>query len=481
MRRLHELLKREHGLALLMTLQLMVVLLVIVGTVIYYATSNQNHAAYARTNQVAFSLAEAGNNNAVSVVMGASNPRNPALLPPKTSPAIDTTTYPGASIKWWGSYNLVTGIWSVTGRGEVPAPNSGATVKRTITQQLRVSALGATVAGTPAWGGIFIDNQNRACVSLANSVSIAYSLYATGDVCMANTAQITSAATPVSIAGSLTLDNSARVGASISPVLAFHIGVGCRRGGGSFTFPCTTAQSVYVTAQDRVVPPIPKPPIDLPGWYANAKPGPMNTCTSGSFPGGFDNDGVLNRSRTDVDLFPSSPYDCRVMSGGVTIGQIKWSPPNFLINGVVLFDGNIQMNDNETVLYTGRGTVYATGKIGIGNGQNVCAVVSGKGCNFTYGVWDPEKVLLVLVAGSTTDDPDFTFSQSAEFQGARYAATGYSEGQSTKLQGPIIANTAVFGQSSGVGSLPYITLAPGQPGSSSGTTVTPVPGSWVEE
>lgn len=57
-----------------------------------------------------------------------------------------------------------------------------------------------------------------------------------------------------------------------------------------------------------------KPSIDMAYWYTNSKPGPLNNCTVGSFPGGFDNDTTYNNSRSgSPEVTPTgSSYTCQV-------------------------------------------------------------------------------------------------------------------------------------------------------------------------
>ena len=129
----------------------------------------------------------------------------------------------------------------------------------------------------------------------------------------------------------------------------------------------------------NTVPNIAKPSVNLSHWYTNAKPGPnAKTCTTGSFPGSFDNDTTLNRSNGTTYIFPASSYDCTIKdAGGTTLGRIAYtpgSPGSFHIEGVVFFDGKIEISGNKTVIYTGRGTIYATDEIKMQN--NLCSVPS---------------------------------------------------------------------------------------------------------
>ncbi len=81
-----------------------------------------------------------------------------------------------------------------------------------------------------------------------------------------------------------------------------YIAGGCKRGSGALHNPCTTGDLVYGDLVDNTPGVLTKPPVDLEKWYNDAQPGPMHGCTTGSFPGGFDNDTVMNKSLGDVQL-----------------------------------------------------------------------------------------------------------------------------------------------------------------------------------
>jgi hypothetical protein len=78
----------------------------------------------------------------------------------------------------------------------------------------------------------------------------------------------------------------------------------------------------------------------------------------GSFPGGFDNDGVMNRSRS-VNLAPGSAYDCTVRDAqNAILGRLAWDPTTKILTvaGTIFFDGNIEFTNSATAVYQGRAT-----------------------------------------------------------------------------------------------------------------------------
>ena len=105
----------ERGQALVLTLLVLTFLAISLGSVIFFTASNQRASHLQKAQQSATSLAEAGVNNAISIL---ANPANgnalptQAVMPSSEAAAIvagDTKTgatayQTGATVTWWGSY-----------------------------------------------------------------------------------------------------------------------------------------------------------------------------------------------------------------------------------------------------------------------------------------------------------------------------------------------------------------------------------------
>ena len=98
----------------------------------------------------------------------------------------------------------------------------------------------------------------------------------------------------------------------------------------------------------------------------------MHNCTSGSFPGGFDNDSTYNNSLPDVgngnedlDVTPTNTsYDCQYWENGQMVGQIAWNHVTHLMNikGTIFVDGPVRFDkDGQLVNYNGRAILYSAG------------------------------------------------------------------------------------------------------------------------
>ena len=136
----------EHGAALVTALGILTVMTVSLMTVISMTSAGSRQAARSGAGQQAYALAEAGINNAVSVLAGnypgsVVYPGDPNLLPPRTS-AYDTGT-----ATWSGSLVPVTDgpwkwQWNLASVGTVTNPTGpgGAAVSRRLVAVVPVTS-----------------------------------------------------------------------------------------------------------------------------------------------------------------------------------------------------------------------------------------------------------------------------------------------------------------------------------------------------
>jgi hypothetical protein len=441
----------------------MMVLSIALVTVMAFSSSSERSAEFSSAQDRALALAEAGVNHAAAVLANSSDPLDPASLPSSSSP--ETITLEGGTAEYWGTLPSGSDTWTITGRSTVKSPTGGADVRRTVTIRARV----ASTAANPAWNYIFSDDPT-ACLTFDSSVQIKQPVYSRGDLCMDSSALVLSTATPLNVVGKINMLSSAWIGSSGSPIPVLNTGGGCRYGSsGSWTpAPCGSAQHVHATTQSSTVPAVTKPPVDLGLWYERAKPGPSQNCTTGSFPGGFDTgDGSMNRSLpSPVRLMPGSAYDCQVVVGSTTVGRIAWSPgsPGTLtVQGTIFFDGDIVTESSDKGVYTGSGTIYASGRIEFDGSAQLCGAYDygGGQCNWTS--WNPNSNVLFMVAGTSTDTVGFEINSSSMFQGGVYAVKDFHQDSSAKSQGPVIARRIDFDSSSGANYTPLSFLPPGAP------------------
>jgi Tfp pilus assembly protein PilX len=449
-------LRSQRGFVLPATIGVSTVLAIVGTTAVTYSTTNLESSHRAKADQTALALAEAGLNDAYAALHNASNPTMPGAVPQQT------LQMDGGTVTYSGTLNGNT--WTLTGVGRAPSA-TGADEVRTVRGRASITSMQQGGANNVVWNYVYADSLTT-CTTLQNSVNVNVPFYIRGNLCLQNSAQVSGGT--LQVGGTVTIQNSATIGSTATPLTEAHIGGGCKLGSGSLHNPCTSGDRVYASTLDNQTAGLTKPPVDLPGWYQNAAPGPLHPCTTGSFPGGFDTDTSMNTSLSaSVNLTPSVPYDCRVTdAAGNLVGRIAWtpgSPGSLIVAGTIFFDGNIVMQNSANAVYQGRATIYASGTVTIQNSSLLCGVA---GCNSS---WNATQNLLALVAGSSTASTGFTISNSSTFQGAIYAVNDYYEENGSTIWGPIIARQLYLANSTQNHYVPLGTLLAGMP--QSGTTV----------
>ncbi len=465
------LLRDERGIALIMAVCFMFVLSIMLAAIIQYSSASSRGSDLSKGEQNAFSLAEAGFNNAASKLLSAADPSAPGLLPASEAVA-PFYSYPNGQVKWWGTRSAATPplTWTIFAVSSVPNPTGGTPLTRRISGEVDVTS-GPTIMGNEAWNFVYSANTTS-CLVLQNSFKVAAPLYVQGNLCLQNTAAITGP--EVDVRGKLqTEGNQASVGSGAAPVDKVYVQLGCRNlqsGNPPFQLPCTPSHRVWAGTFSSSPPVVNKPPSNIAAMYSGANIGPARPCVNP--PGAFDTDSTaLNPGGRKVDLMPNNKdYNCQV--GSAYIRWTRGDPGTFQISGSVFFDANLLIQGNTKVLYRGKGTIYGSGTVSVENSVEVCGIAS---CSTS---WNPNVNMLTLVAGSS-NVPAWTLGNNTKFQGGAYAVGGFSVDNSAEMTGPTIAdvieapNSATF--------LPWtpLTAAPvGAPVNGTGVTADYKLGSW---
>ena len=472
----------ERGLALPYALGVTMVLSALAAGIFSYTTMNQGAAKRQEADQRAYGLAETGLSYALSTLQNSG--------PTYTSvPALDgsgtTVNLTGGTTRYWGT--LSGNVWTLNAAGTVfnPSGPNAANVVRNVSLQAQINT--TTTGDTRPYEYLFVD-QPTGCLTLGNSVTVETPLYVRGDLCLTNNSLISAPA--VHVLGNVNVNSpQASVGTSASPIPDFSISGACYREGALTACNSSATSRVWAGAYGTSPPNITKPTIDLPYWYANANLSASSPCSTGSFPGGFDNDTTLNVSRGTVDLTPSTAYDCvKTDAGGNVVGRLTWvpgatpsKPGKLTVAGVIFIDGNLTWTNLSIIEYDGRGTIYASGKLTIQNQADLCGV---EACDAT---WVPADDFLTFVVGSlntsgTTDPLSGDIGNRVTFQGALFLQNDYDQDNNSTIWGPVIARNATITNSTLFKSLPgpLGELPPGVPADM--TTITKVdlvPGSYA--
>jgi hypothetical protein len=195
-------LRDERGIALVMALGITFVTSVVLISVIGFASANSRSTNWQNADQQAHALAEAGLNNALSVLHEAYKDGRHffepgQLLPPRTS------TYDGRTVTWRGAYCLAGspaqdplcapndhGLWKIVSTGSVPNPTGpgAAPIRRTVSAGIPAVLPPSTPPGTELWNWVYsglpAPDDTTCTMTIRNTVQVMSPLYVEGNLCI---------------------------------------------------------------------------------------------------------------------------------------------------------------------------------------------------------------------------------------------------------------------------------------------------------
>jgi Tfp pilus assembly protein PilX len=247
------------------------------------------------------------------------------------------------------------------------------------------------------------------------------------------------------------------IGTAGTPLASAQVSGTCTYFNQAAHTPCTSADKVWANAIGTAPQNLSKPAVDLAYWYENAKPGPKHNCTTGSFPGGFDTNSVLDNSVPGAaEVTPNtSSYTCQVHDSlGNLIGELSWNHVTKVlkIKGTIYIDGDFRFDDDGAIShYQGRGIIYATDDLEFD--ELVCAGGSGSTSCVDTGMqnWDPTQNMMIVLAGGDSEyDQGSTQAQAVPsgFQGLIYANGDCTVHENFHTSGPIVCNRIILPSSS---------------------------------
>ena len=489
---LRRLLRRQDGITLVMAVGILGVLTVSGTTLIYYSSTNARSVSYSTANASAYDLAESGINEMMAILSKPdNNALNKYLLGEQSNGTVTHTThtYHGGTVEWYGTLaQSVTGssTWSLTSIGRVANPTGASVsqVTRTLTAKVPVVPTYTQPLNNPAWNFIYSRGTGQTCdMTIQQSVVVQSPLYVAGNLCLTNTASVTSG--PLVVQGSLTMSQSANfAGTSTTPLNQLNVRNGCKWKNNALHNPCQQGagasgfDNVWATLIGNNPPISPAPTADFDAWYLNSNPGPYYPClTTTGTPPLFDNDqgsaaapsaAKRNNSLPTVqDLTPSTSYTCKSSNG-----ELSWNASTKVLtaNGTIFIDGSAQIQNGAVNTYTGSATIYISGTLLIKN-SSMCQAVANGQC--TTSGWNPAQRMLVFVVNgngsggapqSQVSGGDSVQLVSAYAQGALYATNAIDLGTTSQFDGPLDGSTVMLGQSTS-SFFPGFTFVPaGMPG-----------------
>src|SRR5919108_1220514 len=415
----------QAGIALVMAVGMLAVFSIVSGTLVLYTTSNARSGSFSKENELSFSLAEAGLNNAMAVL---SKPTNNALDPdvlPSTEQTASSSSYESGTAKWYGTLDRAAAVWSITSIGVYNNPSgpSAGQVRRKLTAKVPVIPTYTQPLNNPVWNYLYAGHTGSTCdQTLNNNISGSSRMYIAGNLCLSPNVNL--AQSQVIVRGDLDVSNNAAVGANtnMSTRVETYVGGNCRYSVGSWAA-CSgdqDARHIYSKLSDgttvgvnHTAPVVAPPAADFAGWYENAIPGPSQTCTSSSgTPPTFDTN-YPNRDNSVTSIFnmtPAAAYDCRVGTASNPSGEIKWTPPTATAPGQLYMQGTIFIDGSATVTtgtasstfavqYTGESTLYLSGTFYL-NGK-LCASLTSAKYDCSFPSWNPNSTMMTIVANGS--------------------------------------------------------------------------------
>ena len=170
----------ERGLALIAAIGIMTVLTVSGTALTYYATSGARASAHSRGGTTAYTLAEAGINNALSVLSNAGDPRVSTLLPSRT------VTLEGGTATYSGTIDA-SYVWTITSTGTVRNPAGGTSIKRTLHRKVSVRGINSGADGN-SWSRFYQDST-ASCLTIDNMTFVT-NVATRGDLCLRDSGAI---------------------------------------------------------------------------------------------------------------------------------------------------------------------------------------------------------------------------------------------------------------------------------------------------
>jgi len=517
------LLRNERGMVLPLALGVLTALTISTVAVIDYSTANARSAARSFGDKNAQALAEAGINNAISLLLTQNALDKYAFCPDSNStpqlPCWNTRNYEGGTATYTGELIIntstppFTAYWRLTSTGTVRNPTGGSKpVQRTLTARAPVVPADQQQLQSPSWNYIYSRAPgtgqafNGCDMTLSNSVAVSSPLFVNGNLCMQNTATIISGG--LFVRGSLTMfQNANRVGSASTPINDAHIAKGCKYLNQSSHSPClygaggnpTLADNVWANALDGNAGAVEPPSVLWNDWYVNASPGPYYPCIApasgeAANPSWVFDSPVAASSASDtlkltyknnnaglINLTPSTSYSCKTVAGvkndQLVYNELSWNATTHVLNikGTMFIDGSVKIDNGVTNSYVGQGVIYLSGTLLVKNSKLCGKLDPSNSSNCTTSGWDPNVNLITFVANGNGSSPspdnqvtagDSVQVVSSHVQGAIYATNVIEIGTTSNVDGPLDGSTVILGQTSNSAFPPFTLVPSGMPGNS---------------
>ena len=478
-------LRDERGVALVMAIGIILVMALSTVAMIEFTSSGSRTSSISRSYTIAQALAEAGVNDAQARLNDpANNATSPSLLTgavacPDGVVRCFESGYDGGTTRWFGTFNVASSVWTITSWGLTRNPTDASlTLKRVLRVTTPIVADSTQPYNGTAWNYVLATgtSDSTSCdVTINENAWVDVDLYVEGNLCLDNNGGVIQPddAKPVELIvhGKIRFANHGHIGMSVSdPIAKAYVGGGCTTSLSQAGHACTTADEFYVTDYTPTPTNVTVPVADYNGYYAVAKPGPNFPCTTATGPvPTWDNDTNLNLatagSAPTFNLTPATQsYSCKYDQNGVTAGELTWNhvTKRLTVRGVMYYDGSMTAS-GATIVYDGAATIYLTGTMSFAENTKLCAVNVGTACDFD--TWDPGSEMLIFVANGGSNVNSVVIDNGTHFQGGFLAKNTVDLGNTSQVEGPMIAEHLSIKQNVTLKPLPTVTDLPlGAPG-----------------
>ncbi|HET7138339.1 MAG TPA: hypothetical protein VFI04_08275 [Gaiellaceae bacterium] len=482
-----------------MALIVMSALTISIGALISFTTGNEAQFSRDRESARAFHVAEAGVNNALSVLENADDkdfqgagtilgPYNFSL--DGADGTYSMTKYAKADTECT-HLGSPSNCWVITGTATSPNGKITRTIQETTYWKNATTPLDAL-----SHYGLVVDNQGSACVDTHGTAPMTIKdVWISGDFCPSGDVSLNPPAAhtgSIYIGGVYMGKNNASIGTSALPYASADIVGGCTNQGSPEICSDSASSNVYSDNPPSVDPSSFSLPSINPTQTYQSGNWSTPTCSGGSFT--FDSNSVQDGTTPTTTLMPSGGnFDCTVYDdNGDVVGHLAWNSATkqLSISGTVWIDGDVDLSNSGTYVkdnvVTGAngGTIFINGTVSGSSNITVCGpagspVASGSGCPTT---WDPNQGILGMVVvnpKNITKQPAFDRTGNGELDIMLLVNQGYANTGGTTVMGPVMADTATIGGNGG-------SIVPVAPPTSFPSSITTQatwvvqPGSWKQ-
>jgi Tfp pilus assembly protein PilX len=212
-------LRQEDGIALVMALGITVVLIIFVASMVSYVTGNLTASSTSKARVTAYSLAEAGINNAVSKLFSQLDSNGAVVgIDPKTATLLPSTTIQFPDENGTATYSGTIDasyIWKITSTGAVKVGTQ--TQSRTVTRTISVVGINDGANGS-SWSRFYQDSA-ASCLTIDTETFVT-NVATRGNLCIMNTGAVTGANTLVDVGGTVTITGPTVTSSAHSPSAA---------------------------------------------------------------------------------------------------------------------------------------------------------------------------------------------------------------------------------------------------------------------